>query len=307
MNTRTMITAATWLATAAAAFSGCAAEEVVSTPNGSSPTNVGPVSGNTGGGTGPSNTTTISTAAAVTNTNAVGSTGTTSTGGAAVTTTTGGAAGPVTNAAGPVTNAAAVTSGGAAASGNSGNSGSSGGGGCEALAAAGTAPLIDDFADDDHIIAANEGRVGYWYQYGDTGDQVTTPLEDAAGSDGVLHSSGSGFTDYVGFGVDLNNGAGEPCEYDASAHTGIQFDITSDVAVTFQVALPATKADSDHYGIAVPASAGGTTFKAAFTALEQPDWGTATAWDAGQILQLQWQVTTATEDFDITIDNVTFY
>ncbi|HEU5075993.1 MAG TPA: hypothetical protein VFU02_17485, partial [Polyangiaceae bacterium] len=180
---------------------------------------------------------------------------------------------------------------------------------CDAPPADGTAPVIDDFEDNDHIISPNEGRLGYWYEYGDSdGTQMTAPLDGVDGVGGVLTSTGSGFTEYVGFGVDLNNdnANSEPCEYDASAHTGIQFDITNDVDVLFQVALPSTIADSDHYGFAVPAGTN-TAFQVPFAMLEQGGWGDAATWDASKILQLQWQVADPTMAFDITLDNVTFY
>ncbi len=302
MNIRTITTAATWLVAAGVAFAGCAAEETTDSPtsnaaNNNANNNVT----NTAAGVGPSNTTTINTAAAVTNASAVTSTG-----------TTGGAAGPTTTTAtvGGVTAAtvAGVTNA-TAANNTSGGNTTGGGATCDAPPAAGTAPIIDDFEDDDHTISPNEGRLGYWYEYGDSdGTQTTTPLDGAPGSGGVLSSSGSGFTEYVGFGVDLNNdnANSEPCPYDASIHTGIQFDITNDVEVTFQIALPGTVADSGHYGISVPAATNGT-FMAPFTMLEQPSWGEAATWDPSKIVQLQWQITDPTMAFSITLDNVSFY
>lgn len=303
MNIRTITTAATWLVAAAVAFAGCAAEETTNTPtsNAANNNNVNNVTSNTAAGMGPSNTTTINTAAAVTNASAVTSTGTT--GGAAGPTTTTATVGGVTGATvAGVTNAATVNN-------TSGGNTTGGGATCDAPPATGTAPIIDDFEDDDHTISPNEGRLGYWYEYGDSdGTQTTTPLDGAPGSGGVLTSTGSGFTEYVGFGVDLNNdnANSEPCEYDASAHTGIQFDITNDTDVLFQVALPGTVGDSDHYGITVPAGTN-TGFKAAFADLMQGGWGDAATWDASKILQLQWQVADPTAAFSITLDNVSFY
>lgn len=301
MNIRTITTAATWLVAAAIAFAGCAAEETTDSPTGNGANNNNAnntVTNNTVAGMGPSNTTTINSAAAVTDTGAT-STGTT---GAGPTTT--GTVGGVTNTtvAGATTASVTNTSGAANTTG--------GGASCDAPPATGTAPLIDDFEDNDHTISDNEGRLGYWYEYGDTdGTQTTTPLDGAPGTGGVLHATGSGFADYVGFGVDLNNDNrnSKPCEYDASVHTGIQFDIMSDVDVLFQVALPGTASSSDHYGITVPASATLTTFKAPFAMLMQGGWGDETAWDATKILQLQWQVADPTMAFDITLDNVSFY
>jgi len=301
MHIRTITSAATLLSVVAVCFAGCAAEETTDSPSSSaadgpvtSTTNTNTATGTAAGVTTTINSTAANTAAANTTTSGTTSAGATTTGAGATTT---GAGATTATSAGPVTTAAGAT--------NTTGGGSS----CDAPAATGTAPIIDDFEDNDHIISANEGRLGYWYEYGDTmGTSTTTPLDGADGTGGVLHSTGSGFMDYVGFGVDLNNdnAAGEPCEYDASAHTGIQFDITNDVEVTFQVALPATKTDSDHYGISIPAGTN-TGFKAPFASLMQPDWGTATDWDAGKILQLQWQITDPTAAFDITLDNVTFY
>ena len=303
MNIRTMTTAATWLAAAAVAFAGCAAEETTDTPTSNAANNNNnnnTVTSNTAAGMGPTTTTTINTVASVTTATvtAVTSTGTT---GAGPTTTTATVAGPTTGAV-TITNTATVnnTSGG-----NTTGSGAT----CDAPPAAGTAPVIDDFEDNDHTISPNEGRLGYWYEYGDTdGTQMTAPLDGVDGMGGVLTATGSGFTEYVGFGVDLNNdnANSEPCPYDASFHTGISFDITNDVAVTFQIALPGTAADSDHYSIAVPAATNGT-FMAPFAMLAQGGWGDAVTWDAAEITQLQWQITDPTEAFSITLDNVSFY
>lgn len=302
MNIRTITTAATWLVAAAVAFAGCAAEETTDTPTSNAANNNNATSNVTGtaSGMGPSNTTTINTAAAVTNSSAVTSTGTT--GGAGPTTTTATVAGVTNATVAGVTNATAAST-------TSGGNTTGGGATCDAPPAAGTAPVIDDFEDNEHTISPNEGRLGYWYEYGDTdGTQTTAPLDGVDGVGGVLTSSGSGFTEYVGFGVDLNNdnAAGEPCPYDASFHTGIQFDITNDVEVTFQIALPETAADSGHYGISVPAATNGT-FMAPFAMLAQPEWGAAADWDPSKIVQLQWQITDPTMAFDITLDNVSFY
>jgi len=310
MHIRTITSVATLLAVTAVGFAGCAAEETTDSPTGNAANgNGGQVTATTSPNTANVNsagaTTTVNSAAA--NTAAGNTTGAGTTGGAAGPTTTGAA---VTNT---VAGAAAVTTGTPAAAANTvagaANNTTGGGASCDAPAAMGTAPIIDDFEDDDHTIADNEGRLGYWYEYGDAdGTQTTTPLDGAPGSGGVLHSTGSGFTEYVGFGVDLNNDNAnqEPCEYDASFHTGIQFDITNDTDVTFQVALPGTTDSSDHYGIAVPAGTN-VAFKAPFASLMQGGWGDEAAWDPSKILQLQWQVTDPTAAFDITLDNVTFY
>jgi len=305
MHIRTISSAATLLAVVAVGFAGCAAEETTNSPS-SSAADGGPVtSSTTGNATAAGVTTTVNTAAA--NSTSASATGSGTTTGAGVT-TTGAAAAVTTTGAGAttVTSAGAVTTTSAGAANNT----TGGGASCDAPPAAGTAPIIDDFEDNDHIISPNEGRLGYWYEYGDSdGTQMTAPLDGVDGVGGVLTSEGSGFTEYVGFGVDLNNDNAnqEPCEYDASAHTGIQFDITSNTDVLFQVALPTTVGDSDHYGISVPASAAGTTFKAAFADLAQGGWGDAATWDASAILQLQWQIADPTAAFNITLDNVSFY
>lgn len=304
MNIRTMTTAATWLAAAAVAFAGCAAEETTDTPTSNAANNNNnnnTVTSNTAAGMGPTTTTTINTVGSGTTATvtAVTSTGTT---GAGPTTTTATVTG-ATTASVTITNTATVN--------NTTGAGNTTGGGatCDAPPAAGTAPVIDDFEDNDHTISPNEGRLGYWYEYGDpAGTQMTAPLDGVDGMGGVLTATGSGFTEYVGFGVDLNNdnANSEPCPYDASFHTGISFDITNDVAVTFQIALPGTAADSDHWSIAVPAATNGT-FMADFAMLAQGGWGDAVAWDAAEITQLQWQITDPTETFSITLDNVSFY
>jgi hypothetical protein len=169
--------------------------------------------------------------------------------------------------------------------------------------------MIDDFEDMDHTILPNEGRLGYWYQYGDPeGTQTTTPVDGEPSADGALHSTGSGFTEYgAGVGVDLNNdnAAGEPCEYDASFYTGIQFNLTTDAALSFKVALKATEADSGHYEFPIAATDSGL-IQVPFTMLAQPTWAEAATWDPGKIVQLQWQAA-ADVDFTFTLDDVSFY
>ena len=296
MNTRTITNAATALAVAAATFAGCAAEEV--TPS-SGPVTSSPSSGPTGSTTtnaaGGPVTTTHSTATVATVTNTTAASGTT---GGAVTNT---AAAGVTNTTAPAVTTAAAgnTTGGAAAT---------SGGGCDLDPGNGTAPMIDDFEDNDHTILTNEGRVGYWYEYNDkaaAGTQTTAPIDGVDGMGGVLTTTGSGFPEYAGVGVDLNNQAGDPCEYDASFYTGIQFNITTTTAILFKVALTGTAGDSGHYEFAIAAADSGVV-KVPFTGLAQPTWAETAAWDPATILQLQWQAA-ADDAFDITLDDVSFY
>jgi endo-1,4-beta-D-glucanase Y len=98
--------------------------------------------------------------------------------------------------------------------------------------------LIADFEESSDDVLAIEGRAGAVEGYGDTDGTQTTMVEDDgtdACNKGVLHTSGSGFSSYVGIGTVFagtwdqtkKDGAGEyvPDLYDATTagYTGISF------------------------------------------------------------------------------------
>lgn len=199
---------------------------------------------------------------------------------------------------------------------------------CDAPPADGSAPLIDDFADGDHIIAPNEGRLGYWYQYNDgSGTQSSTPINGSASATGMMESSGGGFTGWgAGVGVDLNNDntAMMSCVYNASAYQGVSFTVNTNVTLRFRVSIPETTesvnggtcmADcNDMHGFAIDPTTAPTPFMVPFASgLAQEGWGAPATFDATRIMQLSWQVVSPNEDgmgipdFSFSVDDVSFF
>jgi len=94
------------------------------------------------------------------------------------------------------------------------------------LHANGNEPLIDDFEDNNPLIAAHEGRVGLWFMYKDT-DSTGTSLaltpslrpQVSRGNHYALHVVGEELRDW-GAVVQFDL---QPSCYDASAYAGIAF------------------------------------------------------------------------------------
>jgi len=311
MNFKTFTTIACGVSVVAAALSGCA-EDSTTTPastnnaannnttasastTGSSSTTGGPTATVSGVTTNTVSGVTSNTVSGVT-TNTVGGTTTGTTGGVTVTSAA------VTTAA--VTSAAVTT---ATTGGTTG-----GGATCMAPPATGASPVIDDLEDGNDTILPNEGRKGYWYQFHDAavaGVQTSSPVSGVPGTGGVFSSTATGYTSYAGFGVSLNanDSTGMDCDYNASVHTGVQFDITTDVAMSFQVAMAATATDSAHFEYVVAAGTSGTV-QVPFAMLMQPDWTQLppVTFNAATIQKLQWQSPNGA-NYTVTIDNVAFY
>jgi endo-1,4-beta-D-glucanase Y len=121
--------------------------------------------------------------------------------------------------------------------GGSSTAGSGGGGvvvppnrnGCQAKAG-----MISDFEEGaavmDPVVIANEGRSGTWGIFNDASKMTQKMTVEASGGTAdcdkfALHVTGSGYNDYVGFGMNFAGTADAPTVYDAGAKnfTGIRF------------------------------------------------------------------------------------
>jgi hypothetical protein len=226
-----------------------------------------------------------------------------------------------------------ATGGSATASGGSGPTV----GGCKAAVGAASEVLIDDMEDGDHVIRPIGERLGYWFTYNDgTATQMpsgamftqSTGVGATATSTKFAETSGPAFTSWgAGIGFDFNNSSSKSCAYDASAYTGIKFWAKGNVAIRATVKIPGTTAKKtngsdagtcvatttamcdDHYGLTTATLT--TTWKEftldfAAATFMQEGWGTKVAFDAKNIIAMQFQVAKALP-FDFSIDDVTFY
>jgi endo-1,4-beta-D-glucanase Y len=92
-----------------------------------------------------------------------------------------------------------------------------------------SAGLIDDFEDQDMAIVEQESRVGEWADFNNGGGTQTLAIEASGGTETcdqyALHTTGSGFSEYVGISVNLGGTDESPVVYNAGAQsfTGIRF------------------------------------------------------------------------------------
>jgi hypothetical protein len=233
----------------------------------------------------------------------------------------------------------AGTTGTGGTTGNAGTTGTGGGGGgggtsaavgCQASDLPAGDPLIADFTATDGGAAVLP--IGGTYVYPMPGGPV------AAVANGAWHitatTAGMTSAQYWGAGIFFNgNAAGTDC-VDATAHTGVQFDISGTVTGTMCSVQYATN-DSAHadmtQGTPPDPKAGGpagsyapqaqlTTISATSQTIMMPFAGTgapsggspAIAVDKSKLTGIQWQFTTGPGTtsscvVDITIDNVKFY
>ncbi len=178
--------------------------------------------------------------------------------------------------------------------------------------------MIDDCEDGDGQVLPNGGRAGYWYTYGDgTGTIVPDPAGSftmvLGGNPGnMAQITGNGFTNW-GAGMGLNFleeiSPGVKASYDASAYTGVIFDIRvgsgSTTSVRFEVPASATNADTGHFGVDLTASTAWQSVTVFFNLMTQPNWATPASFTASDVYGLQWKVGTGVT-FDVQVDNIRF-
>jgi hypothetical protein len=231
-----------------------------------------------------------------------------------------------------------TTSTGGSGPGSGGNTSGPGSGGSTTSSGGGvTIPpdgLIDDLEDGNGGINPVDGRVGYWYVYNDetpgamqSPEPMTPFLPVAGGAVSTLNAAnttGTGFTTWgAGMGFDLNNmgdktgGPGMKEIYDASKWQGIAFHAKGNipsirVKVIIQAVIPeaengtCTAMCSDAHGKIIALSPDWQQFSATWAELLQEGWGTTASFDAGTLMQIQFQVG-ANQTFDFSVDDVGFF
>jgi len=130
---------------------------------------------------------------------------------------------------------------------------------------------------------------------------------------------------YVGFGFDFVKSTGAKLTYDLSAFSGIHFEMTTNTSLTEGTGLngatfvrlkfptPKTAADSDDYGVDILTPSTWTSYQVALATsgtgyyLSQYSWGAQVAWDPTKVYSCQWQYTSGSYPYDLSIDDVTFY
>jgi hypothetical protein len=204
----------------------------------------------------------------------------------------------------------------------SGVGGSSAGGATGTGGTPGCGGLIDDFEANTGYICRDNGRVGYWFSYKDTGSSffpvgtpsLPSPLSIPRGtSQRALHTYGT-TVQYAGLGCLINN---VPAfTYNASAYTGIRFYIMG-AAVAPTVIVQTRSTESITYGgnctLATLSCAGNS---AAITDLQPSTWtlvtvpfsslaGGTAPFSAAEVWSVEFQAGVGA--FDLWIDDLTFY
>jgi hypothetical protein len=230
--------------------------------------------------------------------------------------------------------------GGSGAGGSgAGGSGAGGTGGPMGTVTIAGEDMLDDMDDGDAAVLAQGERIGYWYSYNDmTAGGMQTPadgadftMEDCGfnGKGKCAHVKGMGFKTWgAGFGFDLNNSGMVGVKkgtYDLSAYKGIAFWAKSNVPFKISIALagvipveeggtcvmpamPNVKEDChDTHGKQIlRPSAEWTQYVVPFSDLKQPGYGKAVAWDAKQVMSIQFDIG-MNLTFDVHVDEVGLY
>ncbi len=187
--------------------------------------------------------------------------------------------------------------------------------------------LVDDMESNLSSIPETDGRAGYWYTFNDGqgGTQLPAPngpfLPDTCsggfpGSTRARHTHGSGFTSYAGFGLDLNNRAGQRLSYDASAFSGVVLWVRGSVPVRVMFPTRATaptteggvctSSCNDSFGFEVTPTDGWSQQTVPFSALQQQSTVSELSFDPKTLLGIAFSVQVGT-DFDVWVDELGFY
>jgi hypothetical protein len=218
---------------------------------------------------------------------------------------------------------------------------------CDAYATVGgTETLIDDFEDEDGMIAEVDGRSGSWYVFNDKSLGATqkpaTDVTMSVDGTGILadnaHEGGFGFRSTAekftqfygaGFGFSLNSHGTNACVADSSAFDGITFFIKGpkqvggvDQAVSLKVQMldvvPTERGgtcvgdgqcDNSHAYIIPIAKFTGDweQVTVAWADLHQdPNWGLQIPFDPARIVAIQWTVPKGVGAYDVSVDDVAF-
>jgi len=218
--------------------------------------------------------------------------------------------------------AAGGTGGGGVVGAGTGGKGGSGGtpsGGSSALGL-----MIDDFEDGNVTLLPADGRSGAWYMQND-GSGMQLPNQDGMlvalleppreSSERGLHTWGGDFFQWgalVRADFDVQLGEAEP--YDISPYTGVKLWARSgddgSYQIDVQIATVETDDDCnacDHYGSSIETTPVWQQFTLPFAAMERDDFGTSGPSEIELDQALGVVVRFPREDFDVWIDDVSFY
>jgi endoglucanase len=195
------------------------------------------------------------------------------------------------------------------------------------------AAVIDDGEDGDHQVLVHEDRNGYIYTFAD--DEGTT-VDPPRGKDGGTFAYAEGGANgsmygarargkvtggqvvFAGIGVNFVDPKGM---YDASAYEGITFfarrSATSPKSIRLKVPDVSTDPDGgkctecfNDFGADIELQENWQQYKVAFEQMSQmPGWGNPrpSSIDPSQVFGVQFQVTTPGADFELWVDDLTFY
>ncbi|MBC8072176.1 MAG: hypothetical protein IAG13_27900, partial [Deltaproteobacteria bacterium] len=192
--------------------------------------------------------------------------------------------------------------------------------------------VIEDGENADHQVIVHEGRNGYLYSFLDDAGSTVTPTagrdggtftQSEGGANGSLWAAritgktADGQNAYAGLGINMVDPKGP---YDASKFSGVAFFARRGKGVTkVRLKVPDASTDPDgkvctecfnDFGADIELAETWQQFTIPFDQLGQmPGWGAPRpgSLDTSKIYGLQWQVATPGSDYDVWIDDVTFY
>ncbi|HLV66884.1 MAG TPA: glycosyl hydrolase family 8, partial [Polyangiaceae bacterium] len=110
--------------------------------------------------------------------------------------------------------------------------------------------MISDFEAGMATVLTQEGRTGTWEAFGDEAGTQTLTIEkvgDTACQEYALHTTGQGFSSYVGISANMKGTDEAPEVYDASKYTGIRFKAKQGASqarpVRFNLSTPFTEGE----------------------------------------------------------------
>jgi hypothetical protein len=181
----------------------------------------------------------------------------------------------------------------------------------------GHSPLVDDFEDDNELVALLEGRNGYWVSITDTDPESSEPVllpslrpEGSPTNRYALHMSGER---HAKWGASVQVELGPTC-YDASVYRGIAFDVRGPgrlfAGVRAVDAVPVDRGGTcttdcyDSHLHPVDATDGWTHHELAWKQLHQR--GKAEPADPRRLSGFEFLVRPEDTPYDLWIDNVAF-
>ncbi len=197
----------------------------------------------------------------------------------------------------------------------------------------GRTAVIEDGEDNDHRLVEQQGRGGYVYTFLDEVGSSVEPIagrlggmfsQAVGGANGSLYAArfqgktSGGAVVFAGYGLNFLN---PKSAYDASAYEGITFFARRgpDSGDSLRVKIPDVATDADggqctecfnDFGKAIELGESWQQYVIPFDEMKQmPGWGMPRpgSLDRSAIYGVQFQFDTAQTEFDIWIDDVSFY